>query len=673
MSQKVNINNNSISNTVTNDYRRAICEFIWNGFDANAIKVEINYNANELGNISSFSISDNGDGIDRSLLDETFGCYQDSIKKKTFQWSSQVKGKRGKGRFSFNCFASKAEWLSIYKEKNSNKLIQHKVSILRGSNDRYDDGGRNGKIVKGVETGTVVSFYDVTICKEYLEDERFIEYLRKEFAVFLLLNKNFSKQILINGEVLDYSPVIDMTDIHKISITDRHSDEIFEFSITFVRWKEKLKENYYAYFLDQNKYEKYEETTKLNNKDNEFHHSLYVESAFFDFFVYQEKGTNNKDLQGNRCQKDDVFVTLQSKLKEYLEEQRKEFICNVGSERLLKRYEHSGVIRQPKDEYDKLVIRDLKNIIKSIYSVQPKIFTNLENDQAKTLIGFLELLLQTDRRNDVLNIMEGIVTLSDEERQRLSKVLETTEWSYITDTIELLENRCKTISALKSAVYRTDLNVNEVNDLQKMVEKSFWIFGEEYNIVTEAEPDFQQALDRYIEKLHEHVPGKSKSIINKEKIEHPDVNKEMDLFAFRSTCYNDLIENIVVELKSPKIKLGEVECSQVKTYASVIASASEFNASNMRWKFFLIGKEYDSSKYIQREKKSNQTWGKSNLIQHVDDDDVHYEIFVLKWSDIFANFEIRHKFLLDRLKLKRDKLSVGKIVNKAELHDVIIS
>lgn len=269
--------------------------------------------------------------------------------------------------------------------------------------------------------------------------------------------------------------------------------------------------------------------------------------------------------------------------------------------------------------------------------------------------------------------MEGIVTLSDEERQRLSKVLETTEWSYITDTIELLENRCKTISALKSAVYRTDLNVNEVNDLQKMVEKSFWIFGEEYNIVTEAEPDFQQALDRYIEKLHEHVPGKSKSIINKEKIEHPDVNKEMDLFAFRSTCYNDLIENIVVELKSPKIKLGEVECSQVKTYASVIASASEFNASNMRWKFFLVGKEYDSSKYIQREKKSNQTWGKSNLIQHVDDDDVHYEIFVLKWSDIFANFEIRHKFLIDRLKLKREKLSVGKIVNKAELHDVIIS
>ena len=603
MRQKVNINNNSISNTVTGDYKKAICEFIWNGFDANAVKVEINYTANELGTISSLSVTDNGDGIDRSLLDETFGCYQDSIKRRTFQWSSQVKGKRGKGRFSFNCFANKAEWLSVYKEKISGKLIQHKVSILSGSNDHYnDESDKSGKIVKGIETGTIVSFFDVSICKENLENESFIEYLRKEFAVFLLLNNSFNKQILINGKILNCSPVIDMTDQKDFSVKDKYSDEVFSFHVTFIRWKEKMKENYYAYFLDQNKYEKYEDTTKLNNKDNEFHHSLYVESSYFDHFLYQEKGTNNKDLQGNRCQKDNVFVTLQKELKKYLEEQRKEFVNNVGSERLLEKYTRNGIIRRPKDDYDELVIRDLENIVKNIYSIQPRIFINLENDQAKTLIGFLELLLQTDRRNDVLNIMEGVVALSDEERQRLAKVLEATEWINISDAIELLENRCKVISALKAAIYRKDLNVNEVDDLQKIVAKSFWIFGEEYNIVTEAEPDFQQALDRYIEKLHKEIPGKSKSLINKEKIQHPDKNKEMDLFAFRTTCHNDIIENIVVELNGPKIKLGEIECSQIKTYASVIASAPEFNASNMRWKFYLVGTDYDSTKYIQREK-----------------------------------------------------------------------
>ena len=64
-------------------------------------------------------------------------------------------------------------------------------------------------------------------------------------------------------------------------------------------------------------------------------------------------------------------------------------------------------------------------------------------------------------------------------------------------------------------------------------------------------------------------------------------------------------------------------------------------------------------------------WGKPNLIQHMDDEDGHYEIFALKWSEIFADFEIRHKFLLDKLKLKREKLSANNFNNKAELHDVI--
>ena len=42
-----------------------------------------------------------------------------------------------------------------------------------------------------------------------------------------------------------------------------------------------------------------------------------------------------------------------------------------------------------------------------------------------------------------------------------------------------------------------------------------------------------------------------------------------------------------------------------------------------------------------------------------------------EWSEIFADFEIRHKFLLDKLKLKREKLSANNFNNKAELHDVI--
>ena len=46
--QKVNITDQSISRNVTTDYKKAICEYIWNGFDANATRVDIEFTANEL-------------------------------------------------------------------------------------------------------------------------------------------------------------------------------------------------------------------------------------------------------------------------------------------------------------------------------------------------------------------------------------------------------------------------------------------------------------------------------------------------------------------------------------------------------------------------------------------------------------------------------------------------
>jgi hypothetical protein len=35
----------------------------------------------------------------------------------------------------------------------------------------------------------------------------------------------------------------------------------------------------------------------------------------------------------------------------------------------------------------------------------------------------------------------------------------------------------------------------------------------------------------------------------------------------------------------------------------------------------------------------------------------NYRIFVLKWSEVITNFELRHNFLLSRLKLERSKLA----------------
>lgn len=664
--RKVNITNNSISNTVTKDINKAICEYLWNGFDANASQLSIKYTKNAF-NITSLEILYNGEGIDRSSLQETFGCFQDSQKLHTYQWSSQVKGKKGKGRYSFNCFASKADWVTVYKDKESH-YIRHKITIKKGDNQNYDDNEQETKPSSVKKTGTTVSFSDINLPSDFFDSEVFLDYLKKEFAVFLFLNKAQFKEILINGEKLDYEDVIEDSDNKVIQIEGDRTT--FYFNVTYIRWKEKMKENYSMYFLDSSQTEKFERTTTFNNKDTKFHHSLYISSDYFNHFVDDATGEKNLFGTDNTSPKDKVFKTLVKKLKCFLEEKQKKYVAEVASKKLLEKYQSKGIIRQPQNDYDKILVEDLKKTISAMYEVQPKIFTNLQDDQAKTLVGVVELLLQTDKREDLISIMESVVKLSDDERHNLASVLKTTDLARITDTIRLIQNRIRTISALKVAV-KPENGMNEVDDLQKLVEQSFWIFGEEYNIVTQAEPDFNQALMEYLDKLYDTVPGISKSNYSKDKIEHPDVNKEMDIFAFRQNIQSSTIDNIVVELKHPTVKLGEKELSQVKTYMNVIMRDSRFNASNMRWKFFLVGNDFDSSNYLHNEMRNAINWGKKNLVCHVDNNGIQYEIFVIKWSELFADFEIRHNFLLKKLEMKRDELSVASVHGKTEIHSIV--
>lgn len=682
---KVSITDSSIKSGVTSDAKKAICEFIWNGFDANAFHVELSYVANEIGFISSLVIKDDGDGISRSMLDSTFGKYQDSIKRKSFQWSSQVKGHRGKGRYAFNCFATRADWVSICKEND--KLLKHHISIDAGDNDHFNDYSEeaDNMIVHDVETGTEVTFTNVDLTQAFFESDDFTEYLKKEFAVFLKLNENAGKYITVNGKMLDYNSLIAETDTLQLNINDEKDGHVYGFHLTFVRWKEKMKENYCSYFLDDSQIEHFEKTTTLNNKDTDFHHSVYVISSYFNSFVPPQKPktkTKHKteienqnliyfpDFRGDKTEKDQVFKQLLKKVKVWILEKEKEYISHVAGEELWAKFEKNGTVTKPTNKYELPLYEDLKQTVKGIYSVQPKIFTNIKKEQAKTLVGCLNLLLQTDKREDLITIIESVVKMSAEERHRLAEILQVTELSYITNTISLLENRLKTVSAIKAMLFDKSLNAYEVPDVQKMVSSAFWLFGEQYNIVTEAEPDFQQALERYLNMIRKDNKGVGKSKISVEKLKHPDVNKEMDIFAFRQTKTSNAIENIIVELKRPNIKLGELELSQVKTYMRLIYQQPQFNSTAAKWTFILVGNELDNSGTIEGEYLTNKTWGKKDLVYHVDSNSQNYEIYVKTWSTLFDDFEMRHNFLLQKLQFRRDSLS-AKYSTKKDLHNIV--
>ena len=101
----LSINSQSIETSgIVKDYKEALCEYIWNGFEAGANCVSVSHEINELGGVTSITITDDGDGINYDTLSDTFGTFLAS-QKAGLSLQLRSKANKGKGRFSAFSFA----------------------------------------------------------------------------------------------------------------------------------------------------------------------------------------------------------------------------------------------------------------------------------------------------------------------------------------------------------------------------------------------------------------------------------------------------------------------------------------------------------------------------------------------------------------------------------------
>ena len=129
-------------------------------------------------------------------------------------------------------------------------------------------------------------------------------------------------------------------------------------------------------------------------------------------------------------------------------------------------------------------------------TAQMRQYLKLKQIQEKSLLGFLNLLLSSEERENVLTIIEQVVELSPQQRTDFSMILKKTSLENIIDTIKFIEDRYKVIELLKSIVYDLTKFANERDHVQKIVERHFWLFGEQYNLAS-ADQRMQKALEQY--------------------------------------------------------------------------------------------------------------------------------------------------------------------------------
>jgi hypothetical protein len=632
---KVILTNKSIDSNIPNvSFIESLKQYIWNSFDAKASTIEIIFDRNGLNGFSSIKVLDNGEGIHFDTLQKSFTPFSDSPKSNKSS-NSEVKGEKGKGRFYFRNFARNAEWITTY-EKN-HQYYTYNISISSIEKDSYEN--TEPELVKEKKiTGTEVVFTNIDSISEYIltEHANIKDEIAKEFGWLLLLNKEKNFKIIFDSEIIQYENLIEEY------TTELKELENEKFNVTYIQWKKKISEKSFSYFIGSDKKIKSKKLTKYNEKGTHFYHSLYIQSDFFDDFVFNEDKKFNKQLTLNLYEKNLIFTEITGILNEFLYIKHTKYLKENAVNTLIKEYRMKDILPKFKDnEYDKTREKDLVNVIKEIYIIQPSIFNKLNNSQAKTIVGLLNLLLDSDSREDILNLLSSYLTMSENDKDDLRNILKKTSFSKITQTIKMFYHRLDVIERLKILVFDLGKFTTEREHIQKIIEENYWLLGEEYNLIT-ADENFDQALYKYLSFLDEKHLEKNVTKISQRR---PDI---LMCSNYNTLGSNAVIneESIIIELKRPDVKIGATEYRQIEDYKDQILEEPKFNSSSRKWKFYIIGKEIESS--VKKKYDSS----KINIRCLTETDGKTYEIYAMTWDDIFTNFKIRYKHILNKIGLK---------------------
>lgn len=615
---------------------QVLVEYIWNGFEAGATEVALDFHRNQMETIDTIIIKDNGKGIDYQKLDDTFSVFLESVKTNS---SEHLKPKKnqGKGRYSFLAIAHNALWRSTYCKDDT--YMTFSLSLDDVSCNEYELSEQT--VSEDTTTGTTVTITNFLkpIDGEF-KREKLEQIMLNRFAWFLYLNRANGIKILIDGVELDYKQYIneELSDEATIDVDGN------QFTVSIVVWNSKIDGSYKQYHLTPEYEERESKPTGLNKNTVSFSHSVYIVSDYFTDYLPLPKGSeqHGADVMGCKENQAKTMNSLYRNVSRMLRAVYEEYMLSYADTAISEMKARRSFPQFSDDIYGKMRERDLVGVTKAIYCAVPDVFVKLKPIQEKSLIGFLSLALNGDERDDVLEIVSSITELNHEQRHHFTEILRKTSLANILEMVEYIKKRYLVIEILKSLITDLVKFSNERNHIQRIIEENYWIFGEQYNLVS-ADVHMQKALEKYLLQL-------GQAVGELEDIPEEDKKKRMDIFLCGSRVQDYSVEeNLIVELKAPRVRLTSEVVNQIANYAHIIRKEKQFNSSDRSWKFIAVCSEIDSDVLAECVDPVEK-----HLVRKIS---TNFKIYAMTWDDVFTNFRIRHDHLLRKLKFRQEVIA----------------
>lgn len=614
----------------------AVCELIWNGFDAKAKNVSVTVTRTSLEGLDVLTVLDDGEGIDFERIDDHFGVFDDSTKKD----SIDQRGTHGRGRLAFHRLASRGRWFT--KRLSGEAKITIDAGALKTfATDFLTAPDSHRQVAQ--PSGTKVILDNILPGKN-LEDAETIGHLGRVFGWYLALNPG--KRLTYNGTTVSI-PEHEFFE-HVLEARGR------QYPVKIIRWEEKpLWEKSYIYVNGANDATIHNELSKLNNKPD-FYVSLNLQTDWPREFLEEPGLLSTEEAKAAH----EAWPQLLRQLNVIARKVYESFLDKHVEEQIA-RYEEEGVFPTYTDEPSQARWRldNTKDLVRTILVTDPAVLRSLNKKQKKIVVRLLDRLSVSDENHALFDVLSGVLDLDDESTQRLAAQLKHTTLANIVSTIELLQRRQSAIEKIRRLMDAHHKEVLETPDLQQIIENNTWLFGPQYETLGAEEDTFTVIAKDLRDKI------KGVNTINSDDVDeeaHIDgALRQPDLFLARKVSTFDsngkrYFRCVLVEIKRPSVALGTKHIRQLDDYAAIIKRHPSFSSDHMRFELLLLGRKISDRDFEIRDRMNQML--------------AHQEIglvatspgmkrYVLNWYTLLDGWELTHQQVLEALKLKRELLT----------------
>jgi hypothetical protein len=609
----------------------ALAEMIWNALDADATTIRIKFLGTEI-STDEIEIIDDGTGINYELAIKTFGALGGSWKRQKGYTNQgrRMHGKEGHGRFKAFSIGSSVIWKVYYKKNN--EYFEYSIEGHAGNLDKFIISDESKSKYK--KTGVVVRITEPVKQFKVFEENTAANALIPIFAPYLSsytdVNIKIGNNRLDPGQKIKSSKKIEL----KSKITEVEID--YKFILELYEWDNlAVKE---LYFCDDDGFPLHKYDKQIRGT-NDFSYSGYIKSAYFSAL----KSTNEIEVCEMKNELQPVIRESLRSLKDYFID-----IYRLSQKNIIDQWKKEDIYPYSDNE-NKTEIEIIQEKVFDILALNLNEyiddFSESSNKQKKLQFKLLQQALETNP-NNINKIITEVINLPAQKAEELASLLEYTSLSSIISTSKIIADRLKFIAGFEEIVFDVELKkrIKERSQLHKILSDNAWFFGDEY-FISVNDQSLTEVLKKYVSCLDKDI------IID---IERPVLQLNgktgiVDLMLSKAVPKNhgDEIEFLIVELKAPKVKVGQSELNQIENYAFAVSADERYRGLKSRWEFLIISN--DMNEHAKR-RANQQNYNKGTIFQS-NENNIMITIKVKTWSEIIAENKHRYNFVKAHLDL----------------------